>query len=127
MFGGPGGQGGAGGFSIIGNVVTLEAIGGGQPSQMLYPSGTSFPGVNQGVKNFDPYVIGPATFSLALAGVTADTTVTAAMFSFGTSPDTFLPGTRGGGENPLPEPSSIALLTVGLGGLLGLRRVRKSH
>src|SRR5262245_58161295 len=90
--GGPGGQGGPGGFDITGNTVTLEVIGGGQPSEMLFPSGASFPNVNAGVQNFNPYGIGPATFTLELSGVTAETTVTAAVFSFGTGPDLFVPG-----------------------------------
>jgi len=99
------GAGGQGNFSIVGNTITLEAIGGGQPTQMIAPfvaNGGSLSNVNQGFQNFNPYIIGPATFTLNLAGVTAATTVTAATFSFGTGPDTFLPGTPGPPGPPVP-------------------------
>src|SRR5262249_57892998 len=79
-----------GGFSILGNTITLETIGGGQPDEMLIPSGASFPNVNNGFANFNPYIVGPVTFTLALSGVTAATTITSATFSFGTGPDTFI-------------------------------------
>src|SRR5205823_13949993 len=64
-----------------------------------------YPNANNGIiNNFDPYTIGPATFTLTLSGVTANTTVTSASFSFGTGPDTFVPGTPGT-TPPVPEPS----------------------
>ena len=90
------GAGGQGNFSIVGNTVTLETIGGGQPSEMILPMGMTYPAANASITNgmFSPFVDGPATFMLALSGVTAATTVTEATFSFGTGPDTFitLPG-----------------------------------
>jgi hypothetical protein len=89
---GPPPPGGQGNFSIVGNTITLETIGGGQPSQLILPSGSSFPNANASITNgmFNPFVIGPATFTLALSGVTAATTVPVATFSFGTGPDTFI-------------------------------------
>jgi hypothetical protein len=79
-------------ISITGNTVTmvgLEALGGGQPSQLILPSGSDFSSANGSVLGgqFNPFVVGPATFTLALSGVTAGTDVTQATFSFGTSPD----------------------------------------
>jgi len=111
---------GFGSFSIIGNTITLETIGGGQPSQMIAPfiaNGGTYTNANQGLQNFNAYVIGPATFTLDLSSVTPLTTVTSATFSFGTGPDTFLPGVPGTGPSVgvLPAPSSVVLL--GLGGL----------
>ena len=87
---GPPPPGGTGSFSIEGNTITMEAIGGGQPSQMIVSSVTSFanPSITGG--QFNPFVIGPATFTLALSGVTAATTITQATFSFGTGPDTYI-------------------------------------
>ena len=88
---------GGGDFSISGNTIKMEAIGGGQPSQMILPSGSSYPAANASITNgmFSPYVDGPAMFTLALSGVTPATTVTAATFSFGTGPDFFIPGVPG--------------------------------
>jgi hypothetical protein len=65
------GAGGQGNFSITGNTFTLEAIGGGQPSQLLLPSGTSFPNANASITGgqFNPFVVGPETFTLNLSGL----------------------------------------------------------
>ena len=115
---------GGGVFSIIGNTITLEVIGGGQPSQMIAPAianGGTYTNANGGFGNFNPYVIGPATFTISLSGVTANTQVTSATFSFGTGPDTFLPGTP---NSPLttPEPASMLLLASGFAALSRLKR-----
>src|SRR5262249_54005414 len=118
------GAGSQGSFVVSGADVTLEAIGGGKPSEMIIPfqvNGGAFSNVNPGFDNFNPYTIGPATFSLNLAGVAAATTITRAQFSFGTGPDTFLPGTPGG---VVPEPGSVFLLGSGLAAL-GLFRWRR--
>src|SRR6266487_2980863 len=89
---GPPSPGGQGTFSIVGNTITMEALGGGQPSQLLLPSGTSFTNANSSITGgqFNPFVVGPEAFTLNLSGVTAATTITSATFSFGTGPETFI-------------------------------------
>ena len=87
----PMGAGGQGNFSIVGNTITLETIGGGQPSQMILPTAGNYPNANASITNgmFSPFVDGTAQFTLFLSGVNINTTVTSATFSFGTGPDTF--------------------------------------
>jgi PEP-CTERM motif len=112
-----------GGFSISGDTITLEAIGGSQPTQLILPSdgGGGYPDADGSIYNtHNPYTDGPATFTLDLSGVTSSTTITAATFSFGTSPDTFLPGVT-------PEPASMLLFGTGLLGIGFLMRKNLSR
>jgi hypothetical protein len=102
----------------------MEALGGGQPSQLLLPSGTSFTNANSSITGgqFNPFVVGPETFTLHLSGVTAATTISSATFSFGTGPEAFIPGV------PVPGPivgAGLPGLILASGGLLGWWRRRQ--
>ena len=112
---------GTGFFSIVGNTITMEAIGGGQPSQMILPAGGPYTNANGSITGgqFNPFVNGSAAFTLALTGVSAATTITGATFSFGTGPDTFITG-------HVPIPGTLPLFATGLLGLWALRRKRKA-
>ena len=123
----PGGQ---GSFSIVGNTITLEALGGGQPSQLLLPAGGPYTNANASITGgqFSPFVVGPIAFTLALSGVTANTTITSATFSFGTGPDTLISVVPGGTPvvTAVPLPGTLPLFASGLLGLWALRRKRKA-
>jgi len=86
-------------------------------------NGGTYASGNPGLVSHNPYTIGPATFTLALGGVTSATTITGVTFSFGTGPDTFLQ-TGPNPPPPIPEPTSIALLGTGMAGLAAMIRRR---
>ena len=110
-----------GSFNISGNTITLEAIGnngGGHDNndQLVFPtdSGGKYANVNNGIDSHNPYVDGPATFTLPLSGVTTSTMITSVNISFGTGPDTTLTA------HPVPAPliGHGLLVLAAVGGVL---------
>jgi hypothetical protein len=109
-----------GGFNITGDTITLEAIGGGKPTEMILPEsmGGKYTSANSSItKNFSPFVDGPATLTLNLAGVTSSTKITGVTFSFGTGPDYTVTGKPGPPDSPLPVPEPSTLVIAGLGAI----------
>jgi hypothetical protein len=68
-----------------------------------------------GNQQFQPYLDGSATFSLLIAGVTADSTISNVVFSFGTAPERLV---------GVPIPAAVWLFASGLLGLIGIARRR---
>lgn len=112
--------------SVSGNTVTVEALGGNQPSQLITPNfsnGVTYSNANN-ISNFNPFVNGSATITLSLSGVTADTTVTAATVSFGTRGESTLSGTPSP-VTTVPEPATSLLVLSALAPLGGVELIRR--
>lgn len=112
--------------TLTGTNLALDALGNGQPSAMIAPTisnGGQYVNANNGVQQFNSYVVGSATFTLNLTGITADTTVSNVVFSFGTKPSNV-----DGVLSVVPEPSTMLVATFGAIGFVGygLRRRKAS-
>ena len=91
-------------------------IGGTPGSNTPYPRGGT--GSITGNTPHNPFIQGTSRFTLNIAGVTVNTSVSAATFSFGTTLCNTIPGVAGGGGlQSIPEPASLTLLGAGLLGL----------
>jgi hypothetical protein len=105
-----------------GNNIHFTTISGGQPNYLIAgipDANGNYPNENASMEVHSPVFVESATFVLAVTGVTASSTVTDVEFSFGTGPDFSLPGQPG----PVPEPSSIILLSMGAIFLVSLARL----
>jgi hypothetical protein len=122
-------------LSISGSQITLTALGGGQPTETIIGS----PNASNAYANaggsiagngpHNPFLYGPVTFTLDVAGVTSATMITSATFSFGTTPGANTTAdvpTISNNDIAVPEPSSLALVGIGLAGfrVVVLRRRR---
>jgi hypothetical protein len=109
-----------------GNTITLEALGQPGPELIIGPGPyTNANGSINGNGPHNPFLNGTATFTFAVNGVTADTTASAAIFSFGTALGVTIPGDP---TSATPEPGTITMGLIGIGlwgaGTLARRRRR---
>ena len=104
----------------------LDALGAPTtPSELIIGPGpyTNANGSIDGNKAHNPFLDGTAMFTVDVAGVTAATTVTGAVFSFGTTAGINVTGTPS--TTSVPEPATLGLLALGLLGAGGMRMRRR--
>jgi hypothetical protein len=70
-----------------------------------------------GNANFNPFIDETATFTLGISGVTAASSISNVVFSFGTQPETLV---------GVPIPAAVWLFGSGLVGLIGIARRRSN-
>ena len=106
----------------------LDVLGGGQPSEMIASNSLGIP--NGSIGNFNPYILGTATFTFDLANASL-LQLLGLQFSFGTNHEFKAYGNciSGCGSinllSGVPEPATWAMMIVGIG-MVGamLRRQR---
>ncbi len=109
--------------------IHLTTLSGGMPNTMIigpdsaggFTGAGTYSNANASIINFNPNVLGSATFVISAPGVTSASTLSNVVFEFGTGPDGTLPG------SPVPEPKEVvALLSLfglaGVGLIVGRRR-----
>jgi hypothetical protein len=115
------------GAVISGGTIFLATAGtgsvGGKPVDLIIGPGP-YTNANPSITGRNPQIQNTATFILSLVG-DANPIISSVVFSFGTGPDSFLPGTL----SSVPLPAALPLFATGLGalGLLGWRRKRKAQ
>jgi hypothetical protein len=111
--------------SSTGTLDVLQGPGHAGPAHLIIgpPGGPTYANANGSIAGngaHNPFLNQSATFTITAPNVSADTTITAATFSFGTTEGaSLIPGVP-----TVPEPSSLVLGLVGLGvvGSIGLCR-----
>ena len=95
--------------SLSGTLVHLTALTGTQPENLIVGAN---PNPNNGFDNFNPYINGTGTFSLACTGCTTSSTLSDVAISFGTNGFS-VPATM----SAVPEPSTWAMMILGFFGV----------
>jgi MYXO-CTERM domain-containing protein len=113
--------------SSTGRLDVLAGPGHAGPAHLIIgpPGGPTYANANGSIAGngpHNPFLNQSATFTITAPNVSADTTITAATFSFGTTEGVLITGVPS-----TPEPSSLLLGLVGLGvvGSIGLYRRRR--
>jgi hypothetical protein len=118
-------------YSVTGaNTFLLEGLGQKAAAHTIIadPVGGNYSLTNASIQNHNPYLAGPVTFDIMNAGINSDTTVTGAIFSFGTDiGEGSGTGTctSGCGENAPDGGTTSLLLGFALTGLGVMRRYLK--
>jgi hypothetical protein len=118
------------GVTETGLALDLDALGGGSPNQLIIgpddhggfnPTVGKYTAANSSIYNHNPSVLGTATFTIAVPGVTLASSITDVVFQFGsTDGSNLVTGI------PAPEPSTLALFGVGAIGLIGWAMRRRT-
>jgi len=115
------------GLSLGGTTITLDGLGGtATPSNLLLGAACSsgaYCNANRSIASngpHNPFALNYATFTIDDSAITSATTVSDAIFSFGTASGDNVPGI----PSTVPEPPSVLLFASGLLGLAALTRRR---
>ena len=100
------------GITNTGSVYNLTTLTGTQPTGLIWADSQA--NANAGADNFNPYVDHTATFTLAIAGLTANSVISDVTFTFGTN-----------GAVAIPIPAAVWLFGSGLMGLVAIARRRQ--
>jgi hypothetical protein len=119
------------GATVSGGTIFLATAGtgapGGSPINLIIGPAGTYPAANPSITGRNPQIQGTGTFDLTVPGITSGTSVNSVVFSFGTGPDSTLPGVV------VPAPSigrGLPVLLAICGLLFGVRlleRRRRRH
>jgi hypothetical protein len=115
--------------ATTGTLDVLSAGGAGPAHLIIGPPGAggTYSAANGSIAGngpHNPFLSQSATFTITGTGITADTTITSATFSFGTTSGVTIVGVP---VATVPEPVSLVLALCGIGtvGLVGIYRSRR--
>ncbi len=115
------------GYTLAGNTLSINWLGSGNPAYTILgpaSSNGSYDYANGSIAGnpaHNPFLNGVVTFTFSITGVTSNTNLSGAVFSFGTQAGNNISG------DPVPEPSSLLLIaSVVLGYALVIRRKQRA-